>query len=74
MLQEPVPQPNQHEGEEWYAPHATRVLAEEMLKRVPTDGAFLVRPSENETNSYAISFRYEIQIYSTTFLRSFIMP
>lgn len=29
-----------------------------MLKRIPTDGAFLVRPSERESNCYAISFRY----------------
>jgi len=32
--------------------------SEEMLKRIPTDGAFLVRPSERESNCYAISFRY----------------
>lgn len=58
-LQEPVPQPNKHVGEEWYHPHITRHVAEEMLKRVPYDGAFLVRPSEKDsTNSYAISFRY----------------
>lgn len=56
-LQEPVPQPNKHEGKEWYHPHITRHQAEEMLKRVPSEGAFLVRPSEKDANSYAISFR-----------------
>lgn len=56
-LKEPVPQPNKHEGKDWYLPHVSRSEAEEMLKRVNKDGAFLVRPSEKEANSYAISFR-----------------
>lgn len=56
-LQEPVPQPNKHEGKEWYLPNVSRHQAEEMLKRVPKDGAFLVRPSEKDANSFAISFR-----------------
>ncbi|PSN29961.1 1-phosphatidylinositol 4 [Blattella germanica] len=61
-LQEPVPQPNKHEGKEWYHPQLTRTQAEELLKRVPSDGAFLVRPSENDVYSYAISFRAEKKI------------
>ncbi|KAK1117063.1 hypothetical protein K0M31_016989 [Melipona bicolor] len=61
-LQEPVPQPNKHEEKEWWHAECTRTLAEEMLKRIPTDGAFLVRPSEKESNSYAISFRAEKKI------------
>lgn len=56
-LQEPVPQPNKHEGKEWYHPHATRAMAEELLSRVPSDGAFLVRPTEKDNSSFAISFR-----------------
>lgn len=56
-LQEPVPQPAKHEGKEWYLPNATRHQAEDMLKKVPKDGAFLVRPSEKDANAYAISFR-----------------
>lgn len=62
MLQEPVPQPNKHEGKEWYHPTATRMQAEDMLRKVPSDGAFLVRPSEKESYSYAISFRAEKKI------------
>ncbi|KAK6627331.1 hypothetical protein RUM44_009808 [Polyplax serrata] len=62
VLKEPVPQPNKHEGKEWYLPNVTRTQAEEMLKRVPTDGAFLVRLSERGANSYAISFRAEKKI------------
>nr|XP_034180308.1 1-phosphatidylinositol 4,5-bisphosphate phosphodiesterase gamma-1 isoform X2 [Osmia lignaria] len=61
-LQEPVPQPNKHEEKEWWHADCTRTLAEEMLKRIPSDGAFLVRPSEKESNSYAISFRAEKKI------------
>ncbi|KAG8180062.1 hypothetical protein JTE90_016189 [Oedothorax gibbosus] len=61
-LTEPVPQPNKHEGEEWFISSITRVEAEEMLKKVQYDGAFLVRPSEKEPNSFAISFRAENKI------------
>uniref|UniRef100_A0A1B6CI00 Phosphoinositide phospholipase C n=1 Tax=Clastoptera arizonana TaxID=38151 RepID=A0A1B6CI00_9HEMI len=61
-LQEPVPQPNKHEGKEWYHPHATRSTAEELLKKVPSDGAFLVRPSDKDYNAYTISFRAEKKI------------
>jgi phosphatidylinositol phospholipase C gamma-1 len=56
-LKEPVPQPNEHEDKEWYHQNITRTEAEELLKRVPSDGAFLVRPSGNNVYSYAISFR-----------------
>lgn len=61
-LKEPVPQPNKHEGKEWYHPDATRTTAEELLKRVPTVGAFLVRPSDKDNNTYAVSFRTENNI------------
>lgn len=56
-LKEPVPQPNKHEGKEWYHPQATRSTAEELLKKVPNEGAFLVRPSDKDHNAYTISFR-----------------
>ncbi len=56
-LTEPVPQPNSHEGKEWYHQNMTRAQAEDMLKRLRYDGAFLVRPSEKEENSFSISFR-----------------
>lgn len=56
-LQEPVPQPNKHEGKPWYHKHTTRLQAEEALKKIRTEGAFLVRLSENDPNSYTISFR-----------------
>lgn len=57
ILKEPVPQPKKHEGKEWYHAHASRAHAEELLKKVPHDGAFLVRPSDKEPNTYVISFR-----------------
>ncbi|CAH4038538.1 1-phosphatidylinositol 4,5-bisphosphate phosphodiesterase gamma-1 [Pieris brassicae] len=61
-LNEPVPQPNKHEGKEWYHPYCTRAQAEELLRKANTDGAFLVRPSEKEHGSYAITFRTEREI------------
>ncbi|CAH1986383.1 unnamed protein product [Acanthoscelides obtectus] len=61
-LQEPVPQPNLHENEEWYHKNTSKAQAEEILRRVKTEGAFLVRPSENDTNCYTISFRADRKI------------
>ncbi|KAK1156161.1 1-phosphatidylinositol 4,5-bisphosphate phosphodiesterase gamma-1-like isoform X1 [Acipenser oxyrinchus oxyrinchus] len=60
-LTEPVPQTNAHESKEWYHANLTRSQAENMLMRVPRDGAFLVR-KRTEPNSYAISFRAEGKI------------
>lgn len=53
-----MPQPNKHEDKEWYHPFCTRAQAEELLRKANTDGAFLVRPSEKDQSSFAISFRY----------------
>ncbi|XP_050292853.1 1-phosphatidylinositol 4,5-bisphosphate phosphodiesterase gamma-1 isoform X2 [Anthonomus grandis grandis] len=61
-LREPVPQPNLHENEEWYHKHTTKQQAEDVLKKIKTDGAFLVRPSENDANCYTISFRADRKI------------
>lgn len=41
----------------WYHANLSRSQAENMLMRVPRDGAFLVR-KRAEPNSFAISFRY----------------
>ncbi|XP_044068855.1 1-phosphatidylinositol 4,5-bisphosphate phosphodiesterase gamma-1 isoform X3 [Siniperca chuatsi] len=60
-LTEPVPQTNAHEGKEWYHANLSRSHAENMLMRVPRDGAFLVR-KRAEPNSFAISFRAEGKI------------
>lgn len=56
-LKEPVPQPKKHEGKEWYHPNTTKEQSEQVLKLVPNEGAFLVRPSDKGNNSYVISFR-----------------
>ncbi|XP_073973209.1 small wing phospholipase C gamma 1 isoform X2 [Rhodnius prolixus] len=61
-LSEPVPQPSKHEGKEWYHNNASRSCAEDLLKRVPYDGAFLVRPSDKDQNAFAISFRADKKI------------
>ncbi|KAL4655315.1 1-phosphatidylinositol 4,5-bisphosphate phosphodiesterase gamma-1-like [Arapaima gigas] len=60
-LTEPVPQTNAHESKEWYHANLSRGQAENMLMRVPRDGAFLVR-KRAEPNSFAISFRAEGKI------------
>jgi phosphatidylinositol phospholipase C gamma-1 len=61
ILGEPVGKPNDHERKPWYHQHITRHEAENMLRKVVMDGAFLVRQS-GEANCYAISFRAENKI------------
>ncbi|XP_049885076.1 1-phosphatidylinositol 4,5-bisphosphate phosphodiesterase gamma-1 isoform X1 [Pectinophora gossypiella] len=61
-LKEPVPQPNKHEGKDWFLSNCSRAHAEELLRKANTDGAFLVRPSEKEQGSFAISFRTQKEI------------
>jgi len=58
-LREPVPQPNIHEKQDWYHKKMNKSQAEDMLKRMRADGAFLVRPSEQEENCFSITFRAE---------------
>ncbi|KAF5918570.1 hypothetical protein HPG69_005005 [Diceros bicornis minor] len=55
-LTDPVPNPNPHEAKPWYYDGLSRGEAEDMLMRVPRDGAFLIRKREG-TDSYAITFR-----------------
>eukprot|EP00731_Ephydatia_muelleri_P027125 Em0018g1225a len=63
VLAEPVPQQNSHLGKAWFHENLSRTEAEEMLKKVRMDGAFLIRPSEQNPKAgqknYAISFRAE---------------
>nr|CAB3264929.1 1-phosphatidylinositol 4,5-bisphosphate phosphodiesterase gamma-1 [Phallusia mammillata] len=65
LLTEPVPAPNAHENKEWYHKDMSRQEAENILMRIPRDGAFLVRKCKTEDPSntyYAISFRAEGKI------------
>ncbi|XP_054169332.1 1-phosphatidylinositol 4,5-bisphosphate phosphodiesterase gamma-1-like [Oppia nitens] len=66
FLTTPVPPPNSHEDKEWFYKNMTRSYAEDMLRRLRNDGAYLVRPSEKshseEDNLFAISFRAENKI------------
>ncbi|XP_018565095.1 1-phosphatidylinositol 4,5-bisphosphate phosphodiesterase gamma-1-like [Anoplophora glabripennis] len=58
VLHEPVPQQNLCETNEWYHQNISKSQAEEILKRIEVEGAFLVRASENDPNNcYAITFR-----------------
>lgn len=60
-LTEPVPQPMEHENKEWFHSKLSRYDAEDMLKKIHKDGAFLVR-KRDENNTFAISFRAEGKI------------
>ncbi|XP_076449870.1 1-phosphatidylinositol 4,5-bisphosphate phosphodiesterase gamma-1-like [Babylonia areolata] len=62
QLKDPVPQPQSHEGKDWYHEGMSRAVAEDMMKRIPYDGAFLVRHSGTDQSIYAISFRAEGKI------------
>ncbi len=57
ILSEAVPQQNSHLGKPWFHEKLTRQQAEDMLKRVRMDGAFLIRPSEQHKDTFSISFR-----------------
>ncbi|XP_075045258.1 1-phosphatidylinositol 4,5-bisphosphate phosphodiesterase gamma-2 isoform X2 [Mixophyes fleayi] len=57
-LTDAVPNPNPHLSKDWYYDNLSRGEAEDMLMRIPRDGAFLIRRRE-EPNSYAITFRAE---------------
>ncbi|MGH0123686.1 UNVERIFIED_CONTAM: hypothetical protein FKN15_028917 [Acipenser sinensis] len=56
-LTDAVPRPNPHESKEWYYNNLSRGEAEDMLMRIPRDGAFLIRRRE-EPDSFAITFRW----------------
>lgn len=56
-LKEPVPQQNKHEMCEWYFPTTTREQSELILSQMPSDGSFLVRPSDKGPNTFVISFK-----------------
>ena len=47
-------------GKPWFHEQLTRLEAEDMLKRVRMDGAFLIRPSEHKQSgkAFSISFRW----------------
>ncbi|KAG7468451.1 hypothetical protein MATL_G00143060 [Megalops atlanticus] len=55
-LTDAVPRPNPHLSENWFYSNLSRGEAEEMVMRVPRDGAFLIRQREN-SDSFAITFR-----------------
>ncbi|MEE6499927.1 hypothetical protein FKM82_003640 [Ascaphus truei] len=60
-LTDAVPNPNPHTPKNWYYDTLGRGEAEDMLMRIPRDGAFLIRKRE-VPNSYAITFRAEGKI------------
>lgn len=62
VLREPVPQPNLHESKEWYHKNTSKSQAEDVLRRVKSEGAFIVRLSQNDSNCYTITFRADRKI------------
>ncbi|ODN02952.1 1-phosphatidylinositol 4,5-bisphosphate phosphodiesterase gamma-1 [Orchesella cincta] len=58
-LGEPVPQPMSHEGKPWFHTNLDRNGAEELLRKVPIDGAYLVRAISHNDARFAISFRFQ---------------
>lgn len=57
-----APQREAYEDQKWFHPNLAREEAEDMLKRIHHDGAFLVRGKEADPTSFAISFRAEGKI------------
>ena len=57
-----VPQPAPHETQKWFHKVLSRPEAEDMLKRIRADGAFLIRVSETSKDWYTVSFRAEGKI------------
>ncbi|CAL8091039.1 unnamed protein product [Orchesella dallaii] len=66
----PVPQPERHEQQPWFYPNSRfpepmgRGKAEELLQKIPLNGAFLVRYSSDggANGRFVISFRVENQL------------
>ncbi|KAJ6666074.1 hypothetical protein lerEdw1_000978, partial [Lerista edwardsae] len=57
-LTDAVPNPKPHQSKDWYYSNLSRGEAEDMLMRIPRDGAFLIR-KRDEPDSYAMTFRAE---------------
>uniref|UniRef100_A0A669QUA2 Phosphoinositide phospholipase C n=1 Tax=Phasianus colchicus TaxID=9054 RepID=A0A669QUA2_PHACC len=57
-LTDAVPNPSPHENKDWYYSNLSRGEAEDMLMRIPRDGAFLIR-KRDEPDSFAMTFRAE---------------
>uniref|UniRef100_A0A8C3RYE3 1-phosphatidylinositol 4,5-bisphosphate phosphodiesterase gamma n=1 Tax=Chelydra serpentina TaxID=8475 RepID=A0A8C3RYE3_CHESE len=57
-LTDAVPNPKPHETKDWYYSNLSRGEAEDMLMRIPRDGAFLIR-KRDEPDSFAMTFRAE---------------
>eukprot|EP00042_Codosiga_hollandica_P058066 m.871235 g.871235 ORF g.871235 m.871235 type:complete len:895 (-) comp59761_c1_seq4:1897-4581(-) len=61
-LKDACPQPAPHEDKKWFHRDQSRSQAEDMLKRIHNDGAFLIRESLSAQQAFAISFRAEGKI------------
>ncbi|GMT13609.1 hypothetical protein PFISCL1PPCAC_4906, partial [Pristionchus fissidentatus] len=55
----PCPQPKDYLNQPWFSPTATKEIADEMLSKVPHDGAFLIRYSDEDKSTFVLSVRLE---------------
>ena len=46
-------------GKNWFHPNIAQTEAVELLLKIPKCGVFLVRPSDNDPESFTISFRLD---------------
>ncbi|KAJ8303617.1 hypothetical protein KUTeg_020013 [Tegillarca granosa] len=53
----PVPQIESHIDKDWYHDNLERSAAEDMLRRIPNDDAFLIRKSNKDNNTFVVSFK-----------------
>uniref|UniRef100_A0A1I8AVM3 Phosphoinositide phospholipase C n=1 Tax=Steinernema glaseri TaxID=37863 RepID=A0A1I8AVM3_9BILA len=63
LLKTSCPQPQTHLNEVWFSATADQKKAEELLSKVPEDGAFLIRYSSTDSNVFVLSLRVDGQIW-----------
>ena len=67
ILSLPVPRQDSHERQPWFHASLSSKAAEDMLKRVRMDGAFLVRPSGQEASKGDHGGRSNKKMWAITF-------
>ncbi|CAD6198775.1 unnamed protein product [Caenorhabditis auriculariae] len=59
VLTTPCPQPQPHLNQPWFSATADKEKAEELLSRVPEDGAFLIRTSSTDKSVFVLSLKVD---------------
>ncbi|KAK0395976.1 hypothetical protein QR680_001514 [Steinernema hermaphroditum] len=63
LLKTACPQPQTHLKESWFSDTADQKRAEELLSKVPDDGAFLIRHSSTDSSVFVLSLRVDAQVW-----------